>query len=100
MSPFTEACHDAAVGRNAVVVMTALKGFNQDGVTVAMECEHDVAAARAGADGKPAHVISIYFNDRICEKKEFVRFRGGYITGDLGQFSGWIGWCGLALSGA
>ena len=36
MSPFTEACHDAAVGRNVVAVMTVLKGFNQDDVTVAM----------------------------------------------------------------
>ena len=54
-----EACHDAAVGRNAVSVMTVFKGFNHDGVTVAMECEHDVTVARAGADGKPAHVISI-----------------------------------------
>ena len=59
MSPFTEARHDAAVGRNAVAVMTGLKGFNNDGVTVAIECNHDVVVARAGADGKPAHVISI-----------------------------------------
>ena len=59
MSPFTEARHDAAVGRNAVAVMTGLKGFNQYDVTVAMECEHDVAVARAGEDGKPAHVIII-----------------------------------------
>ena len=59
MSPFTEARHDAAVGQDAVVDMTGLKGFNQDGVTVAMEYERAVAVARAGADGKPAHVISI-----------------------------------------
>ena len=59
MSPFTEARHDADVGRNAVAVMMGLKGFNQDVVTVAMECEHGVAVARAGAYEKPAHVISI-----------------------------------------
>ena len=59
MYPVTEARHDAALGRNMVAVMTILKGFNKDCVTVAMECEHDVAVARAGADGKPAHVISI-----------------------------------------
>ena len=39
--------------------MTGLKGFNKYGVAVAMECEHDVAVARAGEDVKPAHVISI-----------------------------------------
>ena len=59
MSPFTEACHDAAVGRNAAAVMTGLKSFNQDCVAVAMMCEHDVAVFRSGADGKPAHVVSI-----------------------------------------
>ena len=59
MSPFTEAHHDADVGCNAVAVMTGLKGFNQDEVTVAMECENDVAVARSGADGKLAHVTSI-----------------------------------------
>ena len=39
--------------------MTGLKGFNQDGVDVAMKCEHDVAVARAGADEEPAHFISV-----------------------------------------
>ena len=56
MSPFLEARHDVAVGRNAVAVMSGLKGFNQDDVAVAMECENDVAVARVGADGPPAHV--------------------------------------------
>ena len=59
MSLFTEARHDASVGRNAVVVMAGLKGFSKDEVTVAMECENDVAVARSGADGKTARVISI-----------------------------------------
>ena len=72
MSPFTEAHHDAAVGRNAVAVMTGLKVFNQDGVTVAMECKHDVAVARAGANMKPAHVRSIEFTDRLDDNEEFV----------------------------
>ena len=36
MSPFTEAHHDAAVGHNTMSVMTGLKGFKQDGVSVAM----------------------------------------------------------------
>ena len=72
VSPFTEARHDAAVGRNAMAVMRVLKGFNQDGVTVAMECEHDVEMARAGGDGKPAYVISIYFTDRLDDNEEFV----------------------------
>ena len=48
MSPFMEASHDAALGRNAVAFMTVFKGFNQNGVTVAMECEHDLAVARVG----------------------------------------------------
>ena len=72
MSPFTEACHDAAVGRNAVAVMTGLKGFNKDDVTAAMECKHDVAVARAGADGEPAHVSSIKFTDWLDNHVEFV----------------------------
>ena len=72
MSPFLEARHDAAVGCYAVAVMTELKGFNQDNVAVAMECENDVAVARAGADGEPAHVISIKFNDRLYNYVEFV----------------------------
>ena len=59
MSSFMESSHDTAVGCNAVSVMTVIKGFNKAGVTVAMECEHDVTVARAGADGKLAHVISI-----------------------------------------
>ena len=65
MSPFLEAHHDAAVGRNTVAVMTGLKGFNKDDILVAIECEHDVAMNRAGADEKPAHVISIKFTDRL-----------------------------------
>ena len=65
MSPFLEARHDAAVGYYAMAVMTGLKGFNQDDVAVAMECEHDVAVVRAGSDGEPAHVISINFTDRL-----------------------------------
>ena len=72
MSPFTEARHDAAEGRNEVMVMTGLKSFNQDGVTVAMECEHDVVEARSGADGKPAHIIIIKFTDRLDDNEEFV----------------------------
>ena len=59
MSLLAEASRDTAVGRNAVSVMTVFKGFNKDGVTIAMECEHDVTVARAGANGKPAHGISI-----------------------------------------
>ena len=100
MPPFTEERHYAAVGRNVVVFMTGLKGFNQDGVVVAMEYEHDVAVAQAGADGKPAHVIGIEFTDRRENNEEFVRFCDGDITGDWGHFPGWTGWCGLALSGA
>ena len=82
--------------------MTGLKGFNKDGVTVAMECKYDVAVAQAGADGKLSHVISIEFTDRLDDNEEFVRFSGGDISGDLGHFPGWCGWCGwcgLALSG-
>ena len=71
MSPFTEARHDAAVGRNAVAVMTRLKWFNQDGITVAMERDNDVAVDRSGADGKSAHVISIKFTDRIDDHVVF-----------------------------
>ena len=65
-----------------------------------MECEHDVVVARAGEDGKLAHVISIYFTDRLDNNKELVQFCGGDISGDWGHFPGWIGWCGLELSGA
>ena len=72
MSPFLEARHYAVVGCYAVAVMTILKIFNQDGVDLAMECEHDVAVARAGADGEPAHVISIKFTDRIDDYVDFV----------------------------
>ena len=71
MSPFLETLHDAAVGCYAVAVMTGLKGFNQDDVAVAMECENDVAVARAGADREPAHFISIKFTDRIDDHIEF-----------------------------
>ena len=56
--------------------------------------------ARAGANGKPAHVISIYFTDRLDDNEEFVRFHGRDIGRDLGHFPGWIGWFCLALSGA
>ena len=59
MFPFAEARHNAAIGCNAVAVMTGLKGLNRDGITVTMECENDVAVDRAGADGKLVHVISI-----------------------------------------
>ena len=93
MPPFTEERHYAAVGRNTVVFMTGLKGFNQDGVTVAMECKHYLAVARAGADGKPAHVIGIEFTDRLNNNEEFVRFCGGDITGYLGHSLGWFGLC-------
>ena len=65
MSPFLEARHDAAVGCYAVAVMTGLKGFNQDDVSVAMEYENSVAVARALVDGEPAHVISVEFTDRL-----------------------------------
>ena len=59
MSPFTKARHDVVVGRNAMTFMTGLKEFNQDSITVAMECDHYIAVARAGADGKLVHVISM-----------------------------------------
>ena len=59
MSPLLEAWYDEVVGCYAVAVMTGLKGLNQDDVAVAMKYEHDVAVARAGADGEPAHVISV-----------------------------------------
>ena len=72
MSPFLEARHDAAVGYYAVTVMAGLKGFNQDDVDVAMKCDHDVAVARAGADGEPAHVISVKFTDRLDNYVDFV----------------------------
>ena len=55
-----------------MAVMTGLKGFNQDDVAVAMECKHDVAVAGAGADGEPAHVISIKFTDRLDDYVDFV----------------------------
>ena len=70
MSPFLEACHDVAVGRYAVAVMTGLKGFNQDDVAVAMECKHDVEVARARADGEPAHVVSIKFTEKFDDYVE------------------------------
>ena len=72
MLHFLEAHHDVAVGRYAVVVMPGLKGFNKDDVAVAMECKYDVAVARAGADGEPAHIVSINFTDRIDNYVEFV----------------------------
>ena len=72
MSFFFEAHLDAAVGHYVVAVMKVLKGFNQDDVAVAMECEHDVAVARAGADWEPSHVISIKFTDRLDDYVEFV----------------------------
>ena len=99
MSPFKEARQDAAVGHNTVSVMAGLKEFNQDGVSAKMEYKQDVAVARAGADGKPAHVIGIEFTDRLDNNEEFVRFCGGDIAGDLGNFPGWCGWCWFALSG-
>ena len=51
--------------------MTGLKGFNWDDVAVTMKCKHDVAVARAGADGELAHVISVKFNDRLDDYMEF-----------------------------
>ena len=63
-------------------VITGLKGFNQDDVTVAMKCKHDVAVTRQGTDGKPAHVISILFTDRLNDYIEFIRCRYGDITGE------------------
>ena len=82
MSHFTEARHDVAVGRDAVAVMTRLKGFNQDGITVTMKYEHDVAVTRGGADGRLSHVISIKFNDRIDDHIEFVQCSGGNTAGE------------------
>ena len=52
--------------------MTGLKGFNQDDVVIAMECDRGVAVARAGVDGVPAHVIIIKFTDRLDDHVEFV----------------------------
>ena len=60
--------------------MTGLKGFNQDGIAVVMEFEHDLAVARAGADGKPAHFISIKFTDSLDDHVEFFRCCGGDIA--------------------
>ena len=71
MSPFLEAHHDAAVGCYAVAVMKGFKEFNQDDVAVAMECEYDIAAERAVADGEPDHAISIKFTDRIDDHVVF-----------------------------
>ena len=80
-----EAHHDAAVDRYALADMTGVKGFNKDDVSVAMECKHDVAVARVGADGKPAHLISISFTDGLDNHVDFVRCCGGDIAGEWGH---------------
>ena len=72
MSPFLEARHDAAVGRYAMAVIPGLKGFNQDDIAVAIEYEHDVAVARAGAEGEPSHVVIIKFTGGLDDYVELV----------------------------
>ena len=68
-----------------MAVMTGLKGFNQDDVDFAMKCEHDVAVARAGADGELAHFICVKFTDRLDDYIEFVLCLGGDIIEELGH---------------
>ena len=65
-----------------------------------MEYEHEVVVTRAGADGKRAHVSSIYCTDRLNNNVEFVRWCGGDIAGDWGHCLCWLVWCGLALRGS
>ena len=68
-----------------MAVMTGLKGFNQDDVAVAMECEHDVSVSRAGVDGEPSHVISVSFTDRLDDYVDFVCCLGRDISGEWGH---------------
>ena len=65
-----------------------------------MECNHDGAVARAGADGEPAHVIIIKFTDSLDDYVEFVRCLGGDIAVEWGHQLCWLGYCGLPLGGA
>ena len=57
--------------------MTGLKGFNQDDVSFEMKCEPDVAVVIAGADGEPAHGISVKFTNRLEDYVKFVWCLGG-----------------------
>ena len=54
-----EAGHDASVGRYVVAVFLCLEGLNKDGVCVAVEGDHQVLVAAAGADGEASCVVCI-----------------------------------------
>ena len=68
----TKACHDATMGRDAVVVVAGLKRLDKDCVAVAVVGQHDVLVAAVGAGWKAAHVVSVELADGFDPYVEFV----------------------------
>ena len=58
-----EAGHDAGVGRDVVAVSLCLEGLDEDGVGVAVVCDHQVLVAAAGADGEASCVVCVERDD-------------------------------------
>ena len=52
--------------------MAGSKQLHQYDVGVNMVSKHDEVVAATGADGKPAHVISVKLADRLCSDEEFL----------------------------
>ena len=52
--------------------MEGSKRLDQYDVGVYMVGEHDEVVASPGADGEPAHVVSVELADRLCSDEKFL----------------------------
>ena len=52
--------------------MVGSKRLDQYDVGVYMVGKHDEVVASPGADGEPAHVVSVELADRLCSDEEFL----------------------------
>ena len=54
-----------------MAVVAGSKHLDQYDVGVYMVGEHDEVDASPGADGEPAHVVSVELADRLCSDEDF-----------------------------
>ena len=105
-----EADHDAGVGRYAVAVFLCMEGLDEDGVGVAVLCDHKVLVAAAGADGEASCVVCVERADEFYPEVDLFDGLGMFVAvgsrqggerewAGLGGADALFGLCEVALYG-
>ena len=75
-----EAGHDAGVGWDAVAVFPCMEGIDEDGVGVAVVCDHQILGAATGADWEASCVICVERADGFYPYVEIFDGRGMFFA--------------------